>query len=57
VVVVVLPDHFRGIETRRNFTDTQQVEHSPRVGIEIKNRKCRAKHVEPKRLTGSRSRR
>jgi len=35
--VVVLPDLFRGMGAWRNFTETQQSDHAPRYGPEVKN--------------------
>jgi len=37
VVVVVLPDPFRGMGAWRNSTGTQQSGHAPRSGPEVKN--------------------
>jgi len=37
VVVVVLPDPFRGMEAWRNSTETQQSGHAPRSGPEVEN--------------------
>jgi len=36
VVVVALPEPFRGLEARRNVTETQQSGHAPRSGPEVK---------------------
>jgi len=36
MVVVVLPDPFRGMGARRSFTETQQSGHAPRYRPEIK---------------------
>jgi len=36
-MVVVLPDPFRGMKTRRNFVESQQLGHAPRSGPEVKN--------------------
>jgi len=33
-VVVVLPDHFRGMGARRNSAETQQLDHTPIKGAE-----------------------
>jgi len=37
LVVVVLPDPFRGMGAWRNSTETQQSGHAPRSGPEVKN--------------------
>jgi len=39
IVVVVLPDLFRGMGTWRNSTETQQSGHAPRSGPEVKNKR------------------
>jgi len=49
MVVVVLPDPFRGTRARRNSTETQQSGHAIRSGPEIKNRSS-AKDGTPERL-------
>ena len=43
VVVVVLPDPFRGMGARRNSAETQQSGHTSRPGQQIKNRERGAK--------------
>jgi len=47
MVVVVLPDPFRGIEAWRNTTETQQSGHASRFGPEVKNGKSSAKDCAP----------
>ena len=37
MVVVILPDPFRGMGARRNSAETQQSGHNPRSGPKIKN--------------------
>jgi len=37
VVMMVLPDPFRGMGAWRNSTETQQSGHAPRSGPEVKN--------------------
>jgi len=51
VVVLVLPDPFRGMGTRRNSTEAQQSDHAPRrSGSEVKNwRISSAKDGAPER--------
>jgi len=49
VVVVVLPDSFRGMGPCRNSTETQQTDHVPRFGPEVKNGSS-AKDSMPERL-------
>jgi len=50
VVVVVLPDPFRGMGAWRNSTETQQLGHAPRNGPEVKNGRSGAKDGAPERL-------
>jgi len=50
VVVVVLPDPFRGMGVRRNFAETQQSDHSPSSGPEVENGRSRAKDGAPEGL-------
>jgi len=50
VVVVVLPDPFRGMGAWTNSTETQQSSHAPRSGPEIKNGRSSAKDGAPERL-------
>jgi len=50
VVVVVLPDPFRGMGAWRNSTEIQQLGHTPRSGSEIKNGRSGAKDGAPERL-------
>jgi len=50
VVVVVLPDPFRGMEARRNSTETQQSDHAPRSGSEVENGRSSAEDGAPERL-------
>jgi len=33
----VLPDPFRGMGVRKNSTETQQSDHAPRSGLDVKN--------------------
>jgi len=49
VVVVVLPDPFRGMG-RRETTETQQSGHVPRSGPEVKNGRSGADDGAPERL-------
>jgi len=49
-VVVVLPDPFRGLEAWRNSTETQQSDHAPRFGPEVKNGRSTAEDGAPKSL-------
>jgi len=49
MVVVVLPDPFRGMGAWRNSTETQQFGHTLRSGPELKNRSS-AKDGVPERL-------
>jgi len=49
VVVVVLPDPFRGMGVQRNSTETQQSGHAPRSGSEVKNGKSGAEDGAPER--------
>jgi len=48
-MVVMLPDPFRGMGAWRNSTETQQLDHAQRYGLEIKNGSS-AKDGGPKRL-------
>jgi len=50
VVLVVLPDPFRGMGAWKNSTETQQSGHSPRSGPEVKNGRNGAKDGAPERL-------
>jgi len=50
LLLVVLPDSFRGMGARRNSTDTQQSGHAPRSGLEIKDGRSSAKAGPPDRL-------
>jgi len=50
VVVVVLPDPFRGMGAWRNSTVTQQSGHAPRSGPEVKNGRSDAEDGAPERL-------
>jgi len=50
VVVVVLPDPFRGMWEWRNSTETQQSGHAPRSGPEVKNGRSGAEDGAPERL-------
>jgi len=50
VVVVVLPDPFRGMGAWRNSTETQQSSHAPRSEPEVKNRRSSAEDGAPERL-------
>jgi len=45
VVVVVLLDPFRGMESWRNSTEAQQLGHAPRSGPEVKNGRSNAKRL------------
>jgi len=51
VVVVVLPDPFRGMGAWRNSMETQQSGHAPRSGPEVKNGRISAKDGESERLS------
>jgi len=51
VVVVELPDLFRGIGAWRNSMETQQSAHAPRSGTEVKNGRSSAKDGAPERLS------
>jgi len=37
LLVRVLPDPYRGMGARKNFTEAQQWGHAPRSGPEVKN--------------------
>jgi len=50
LVVVVLPDPFRGMGVWRNSTETQQSGHAPRSGLEVKIGRSSAKDGAPERL-------
>jgi len=50
LVVVVLPNPFRGMEASRNSMETQQSGHTPRSGPEVKNGRSCAKDGAPERL-------
>jgi len=50
MVVVVLPDPFRGVGAWRNSTETQQSGHPPRSGSEVKNGRSGAEDGAPERL-------
>jgi len=50
VVVVVLPNPFRGIWAWRNFTKTQQLGHAPWSEPEVKNGRSSAKDSAPEKL-------
>jgi len=50
VVVAVLSDPFRGIGAWRNSTETQQSDHAPRSGPEVKNVRSSAEDCTPERL-------
>jgi len=50
MVVVVLPDPFRGIGVWRNSMETQQSGHASRSGPEVKNGSSSAKDGAPDRL-------
>jgi len=50
VVVLVLPDPFRGMEAWRNSTEAQQWSHAPRYGPEVKSGRSSAKNGVPERL-------
>jgi len=45
-----IPDSFRGMGAWMNSTETQQSDHAPRSGPEVKNGRTRAKDGVPKRL-------
>jgi len=49
-VVVVLPNPFRGMGAWRNSTETQQSDHAPRSGPEVKNGRSCAKDGAPERI-------
>jgi len=49
-VVVVLPDPFRGMGAWRNSTETQQSDHAPRSGPEVKNERSSSDDGMPERL-------
>jgi len=48
--LVVLPDPFREMGARRNFTETQQLGYAPRFRLEIKNGRSSAKDGALERL-------
>jgi len=50
VVVVVLPDSFRGMGAWRNSTETQKSSHAPRFGLEVKNGRSSSEDGGPERL-------
>jgi len=50
IMVVVLPDPFRGMGAWRNFMETQQSGHAPRSGPEVKNGRSDAEDGAPERL-------
>jgi len=50
MVVVVLPNFFRGMRSWRNSTETQQLGHAPKSGPEVKNGRSSAKDGAPQRL-------
>jgi len=50
VVVVMLPDPFRGMGVWRNSAETQQSGHAPRSGPEFKNGRSGAENVALERL-------
>jgi len=50
VVVVVLLRPFRGMRAWKNSTETQQSDHAPRYGPEVKNGRICAKDGAPERL-------
>jgi len=50
VVVLVLPDPFRGMRAWRNSAETQQPGHAPWSGPEVKNGRSSAKDGTPERL-------
>jgi len=49
VVVVNLPDPFRGMGSWRNSTETQQSGHVPKSGPEVKNGRSSAEDGAPER--------
>jgi len=49
VVVVVLPDPFRGVWAWRNSTETQQSGHAPKSGPEAKHGRNGAEDCAPER--------
>jgi len=57
VVVVVLPDSFRGIGAWRNSTETQQLGHAPRSGPEVKMEEVVAKMARRRGSDAEQSRR
>jgi len=50
LVVVVLSDPFREMGAWRNSSETQQSDHSPRSGPEVKNGRSGAEDGAPERL-------
>jgi len=50
LVVVVLPDSFRGMGAWRNSTETQQSGHAPWFGPKVKNGRSSAEDGAPERL-------
>jgi len=49
LVVVVLPDPFRGMGAWRNSTETQQTGHAVRFRLEVKNGRSGAEDGAPER--------
>jgi len=50
MMVMVLPDPFRGIGAWRNSTESQQSGHASRSGLEVKNGISGAEDGAPERL-------
>jgi len=50
VVVVVLPNPFRGMGAQRNSAETQQLDHAPKSGPDIKIGRSTATDGAPERF-------